>query len=81
MWVVVNLINKSEFVEMFGKGEKPRKTMWFATVDSIDNGRCRLIFDGESEPSVKYYNRLESYEPQIDDRVMVLHNVILGKLA
>lgn len=80
MWAVVSLINKNEFIDMF-KPKETRKNIWFATVASVSDGKCRLVFDGESGPSVKFYTRLESYTPQINDRVMVLHNVIIGKLA
>ena len=47
-------------------------------------GRPKVIFDGETEPSVRTYPYLDSYTPAADDRVLVAmvghSGAVLGKV-
>jgi hypothetical protein len=74
------MINSTEFVSMFGK-EKKEKLIRYAKIDHFyESGLPRLVFDGEEEVSVKSYPYLASYTPYPDDRVMLVKNVIIGKV-
>jgi len=60
------------------KNEKPAR---FATIDpDYVTGRPRLIYDGEQTPTIKTFVYLDSYTPVASERVMVIQNVIIGKL-
>lgn len=69
-----------EFIDMF-KNRKMEKMVKFAKIDSIyASGRPKLIFDGESVATIKTYPYLSSYTPAANDRVMLISNVIVGKI-
>lgn len=72
------MITPQEFVEMFGK-EPEKKIVKFAKVTNAE-GRPQLQFDGETSASIKRYPYLGSYTPMIDDRVMVIHGVVIGDI-
>lgn len=74
------MMDSTEFVAMFGK-EAPEKIIRYAKVDHFyESGLPRLVFDGETEVSVKSYPHLASYTPQANDRVMLVKNVVIGKV-
>lgn len=53
----------------------------FATIDpDYVTGKPRLVYDGEQTPTIKTYVYLDSYTPVANDRVMVIQNVIVGKI-
>lgn len=69
-----------QFIEMF-KNDKNEKIVKFAKVDpNYTSGRPSLIFDGESVVTIKTYPYLSSYTPAANDRVMLIKNVIVGKI-
>ncbi|GAA0313846.1 hypothetical protein GCM10008967_00420 [Bacillus carboniphilus] len=75
------MLKPDEFVKMFGN-EEPEKITRNAKVDpNYTSGRPSLVFDGETKPTVKKYTHLESYTPAPNDRVMVINNVIVGKIV
>lgn len=51
----------------------------------IENAGLRLTIDGESSPTTKEYRFLDSYIPQVGDRVLVAETgdsyVVLGKVT
>ena len=52
------------------------------TIDpDYTSGRPSIVFDGESVPSVKQYPYLSTYTPQAGDRVMLIRNVVVGKIV
>lgn len=72
-----------EFLKMFSNKEieKKKPVNRFAFVDpDYVTGLPRLVFDGESLPTIKKYPHLSSYTPVAGDRVQVLHGVIQGKI-
>lgn len=53
----------------------------FAKIDSsYTAGRPQLIFDGETAATLKQYPYLATYTPIADDRVMVVHGVVMGAI-
>lgn len=66
---------------MFGNREQ-EKIIRFAKVDpNYVSGRPALVFDGETTVTVKKYPYLASYTPAANDRVMLIKNVIIGKIV
>jgi len=75
-----NIPTASEFTKMFKPKEK-EKIIRFAKIDPIyTSGRPALIFDGEAVATVKKYPYLSSYTPMANDKVMLIKNVIIGKV-
>lgn len=53
----------------------------FATVSpTYTGGQPTLIFDGDSQETLKTYSYLSSYSPMANDRVIVVKGVVLGKI-
>ena len=77
------MMKANDFVQMFGNNEPQQNiNLRFAKVaPNYISGRPSLIFDGETTPTVKTYLFLSSYQPKPDERVMVLNNIILGKIG
>ncbi|MCL2407816.1 MAG: hypothetical protein FWC95_07795 [Defluviitaleaceae bacterium] len=50
----------------------------YATVADVQAHQLFLRFAGEETPSEKPYPYIKSYVPQVDDRVIVLNEVIVG---
>lgn len=77
------MITPEQFVQDFAnkKMVEPDKVR-FASIDpSYVSGSPQLLFPGESTVTLKKYKRLESYNaPIAGEKVMVLHDVILGKI-
>ncbi len=75
------MITPEEFVRDFGN--KPQENIVkFAKVDpNYSSGQPSLIFDGETVVTVKKYPYLSSYAPSANDRVMLIKNVIMGKIV
>lgn len=77
---MANIPTPDEFVNMFKKQEQQR-IVRFAKIDSnYTNGKPKLIFDGEDVATIKRYPFLDSYDPVAGDRVMLIKNVIVGKV-
>jgi hypothetical protein len=75
------MIDSTEFINIFGKEQK-EKVIRYARVDHFyESGLPRLVFDGEEKPSIKEYPYLSSYTPKANDRVMLVRNVIIGKVG
>lgn len=71
----------SEFVQNF-LNKQEKNNVRLATVDpDYVSGRPSLIFDGETTATVKKYAHLESYAPAANDRVLLVENVIIGKIV
>lgn len=69
-----------EFTQMLD-GMKNKKTAKFATIDpNYVTGKPCLVFDGELTPTIKTFVYLASYTPVANDRVMVIQDVIVGKI-
>lgn len=47
---------------------------------NYSSGRPSIVFDGESQSSVKRYPYLSSYQPTANDRVMIVRGVVAGKI-
>lgn len=77
------MMKANDFVQMIFDDEPQQNIkLRFAKVDpNYISGRPSLIFDGETTPTVKTYLFLTSYQPKPNDRVMVLNNIILGKIG
>lgn len=53
----------------------------FAKIESgYTTGRPQLIFDGETIATIKQYPYLATYTPAANDRVMVVHGVVMGAI-
>ena len=72
------MIKPERFVKMFGKKEE-KKIVKFAQIATAD-GRPTLLFDGETVPTTKKYPYLSTYTPEVGNRVMVVHGVVVGKI-
>ena len=59
--------------------------MIIATIYEITDQGVRLLIDGESAPTGKSYQRLSTYNPVVNDRVIVAQigntYVVLGKFV
>lgn len=69
--------------EMFKKNfhNDKKKVVKFAKIDSgYVSGRPQLIFDGETIKTLKQYPYIATYTPVSDDRVMVVHGVVMGAI-
>lgn len=75
------MINPYEFVNQFGNREKEQIVRFAKVSPNYTSGRPSLIFDGESTESIKSYPYIESYTPAVDDRVMIIKGVIIGKIV
>lgn len=74
------MIKMDVFLDAF-KNDKPESIVKFARIDNTyTTGRPRLIFDGEAVRTVKAYPYLSTYTPIANDRVMVVHGVIMGAI-
>lgn len=74
------MIRMDDFLNSF-QNEVADPLVKFATVaPGHTTGRARLVFDGESVPTVKAYPYLGSYTPVAGHRVMVMHGVIMGDI-
>lgn len=77
---MANIPTPDEFVNMFKKQEQ-QNLIRFAKIDvNYTSGRPSVIFDGEEVPTIKKYPYLSSYEPLPGDKVMLVKNVIVGKV-
>lgn len=72
------MINAQEFVRMFAKEKQIKYIKFGEVVDAT--GRPQIKIDGESTASIKRYPYLASYEPLLNDRVMIVHGVVIGKI-
>lgn len=74
------MIRMGDFIDAF-KNEEPERLVRFATIaNGYTTGRPRLIFDGESTPTGKAYPKLKTYTPVAGERVIVIHNVVIGAI-
>ena len=72
-----------DFLKKFSNKEikKEKQNNRFAFIDpDYTTGLPRLVFDGESIPTIKRYPHLSSYTPTAGDRVQVLYGVVQGKI-
>jgi hypothetical protein len=78
------LINLQTYMNSFRnlkKKDVKKKDVKFAKIaDGYASGRPQLVFDGELTETIKTYPYLASYTPASSDRVMVIHNVVVGKI-
>ena len=66
--------------------DKPEDKILLATVSGISSGRLQLIFDGDTAPSQKRYQKLATYDsPAVGDRVLAVKMsgtyVVIGTLT
>lgn len=77
------MMTPEQFVQEFAnkKVVEPDKVR-FATIDpAYVSGSPQLLFPGESTVTLKKYKRLASYStPAAGEKVMVFHDVILGRI-
>ncbi len=77
------MITPEQFVQVFAnkKVAEPDKVR-FASIDpAYVSGSPQLLFPGESTVTLKKYKRLASYDtPVAGEKVMLFHDVILGKI-
>lgn len=75
------MMSPEEFIDAFKNPEKTEKIVRFAKIDpSYVSGKPSLVFDGEETATVKKYPYMSGYVPRANDRVMVIHGVILDKI-
>lgn len=74
------MIRMDDFIDAFKNEEQPRLVRFATIADGYVSGRPHLIFDGESVATVKAYPKLKSYTPVAGERVIVLHNVVMGAI-
>ena len=72
-----------KMIQQMMNQNKPQKRMVeFGVVDAIaTNGRPIVKLDGRSLPGTKAYQHLTSYTPMIGDDVMIISNVVIGKIV
>lgn len=81
------MITADQFLDIVRKDGKDKALVRLGEVSSIDpnTGRPSIIFDGETEPSVKRYTYIDSYTPTEGDRVLLIAvgntYVVLGKIV
>ena len=73
-----------DFVLELDDNEEKKSFKLAIVVDLFENETAKIQFDGEEEPSEKQYAYLDSYTPEIEDRVLIGalggSYVILGKV-
>lgn len=73
------MITPEEFLKLSNENEK--SLIKYGKIDpGYAGGRPKIVFDGEDDPSGKRYPYLASYTPVPSERVMLLGNVIIGKV-
>ena len=84
------MIDASEFLDILNEDEddnsKIKQIYKLGTIDyAYTDGLTKIIFNGETEPSLKEYDRLSSYYPSPGDKVLLLKvantYVVLGKIG
>lgn len=73
------MISAEGIVKLFGK-IKPIKIIRFGTV-TVAGGKPRIRLDGETTASIKRYPYLGSYTPTVNDRVVIIHGIVFGKIV
>jgi hypothetical protein len=76
-------MNAQEFVRLMGQLNKTGQPYSLGTIDpNYTSGLPKVIFDGESTPSLKAYTYASGYTPRANDRVIIANvggsHVILG---
>lgn len=75
------MMNPNDFLNLMEEKEMD-KTVRFGVVDSAyTTGRPKIKFDGMDAASVKTYPHLASYTPVANERVMVIKNVVIGRIV
>ena len=78
------MITAEEFVLEINDTEQSKNFKLATVIDLFENDTAKVQFDGEDIPSEKQYAYLESYTPEIFDRVLLAVTggtyVILGKV-
>lgn len=78
------MITAEEFVLEINDTEQSKNFKLANVIDLFENSTAKVQFDGEDAPSEKQYAYLESYTPEIFDRVLLAVTggtyVILGKV-
>lgn len=73
-------LTPGDFISLM-EDSKKENSVRFGTVDTdYISGRPNIIFDGNDTASTKKYPYLSSYTPTANDRVMIIKNVIVGKI-
>lgn len=76
------MLSVNDFLDLNEEENNPDKTVRFGKVDAAHTtGRPRIVFDGTDTPSTKRYPYIATYTPTANDRVMILKNVIIGKIV
>lgn len=64
------------------KEYSPKKEIKYGIIDpAYESGRPKVIVDGTDLPSEVGFLRLDSYIPVANDRVMIIKDVIVGKIV
>lgn len=75
-------MDASLFLDIMTPTPTKQVTVKFGYINSSHtSGRPRVKFDGEDAPGVKTYPYLSSYTPTANDRVIVIQNVVIGKIV
>ena len=65
-----------------GKPVHKNQKIYYGTIDpSYTAGQPKVIVDGSDTPSDSGFLRLASYTPTANDRVMIVNDVIIGKIV
>lgn len=81
------MITADQFLDIVRDKGKDKPIVRLGEVSSVDpnTGRPSIIFDGETDPSIKRYPYLESFSPTEGDRVLLLAvgntYVVIGKIV
>lgn len=81
------MITADQFLDIVRKDGKDKALVRLGEVSSVDPiaGRPSIIFDGETEPSVKRYTYLDGNEFAEGDRVLLVAvgntYVVIGKIV
>ncbi len=74
------MMDATEFVQEF-TDKKNNISVKKATVDlAYSEGKPKLLFDGEASISRKGYDHLDSFTPSGGERVLVINDVIIGRI-
>jgi hypothetical protein len=75
------MLTPNDFLDLMDE-KKIDKTVRFGKIDpSHVSGRPKVLFDGNSTVSTKKFPYVSSYTPAANDRIIVLKNVIIGKIV
>jgi hypothetical protein len=74
-------MNANDFLSLMEQPPGKEISLRFGYIDSAyTSGRPKIKFDGQDTAGAKTYPYLASYTPVANDRIMILQNVVIGKI-